>query len=136
MRISDWSSDVCSSDLRIDPRPESLAGATPDICIHRRTKAARQTGGGLADRCHAGGGDGIRQPIVRGGDRRMVDLDEAVVSHCPSPPRPVRQGWRRHRSEEHTSELQSLMRISYAVFCLKKKNNKQRNSISYTVDAY
>src|SRR3546814_8672748 len=32
----------------------------------------------------------------------------------------------RHRSEEHTSELQSLMRISYAVFCLKKKNNKNK----------
>src|SRR3546814_8407378 len=36
---------------------------------------------------------------------------------------PARHAWRR-RSEEHTSELQSLMRISYAVFCLKKKNNK------------
>src|SRR3546814_6412926 len=34
------------------------------------------------------------------------------------------------RSEEHTSELQSLMRISYAVFCLKKKNNKQSSIIS------
>src|SRR3546814_9056967 len=34
----------------------------------------------------------------------------------------------RSRSEEHTSELQSLMRISYAVFCLKKKNNKDRNA--------
>src|SRR3546814_4612137 len=33
-----------------------------------------------------------------------------------------------HRSEEHTSELQSLMRISYAVFCLKKKKNKQTNT--------
>src|SRR3546814_7397436 len=35
------------------------------------------------------------------------------------------------RSEEHTSELQSLMRISYAVFCLKKKKNKKRTNISY-----
>src|SRR3546814_8011940 len=35
-------------------------------------------------------------------------------------------GHHRQRSEEHTSELQSLMRISYAVFCLKKKNNKQQ----------
>src|SRR3546814_7450931 len=38
---------------------------------------------------------------------------------------------RRSRSEEHTSELQSLMRISYAVFCLKKKNNKKQTSNSY-----
>src|SRR3546814_977556 len=36
------------------------------------------------------------------------------------------------RSEEHTSELQSLMRISYAVFCLKKKTNKTHNDIKYT----
>src|SRR3546814_1943985 len=37
------------------------------------------------------------------------------------------------RSEEHTSELQSLMRISYAVFCLKKKNTKKRQKISYSI---
>src|SRR3546814_8878581 len=36
------------------------------------------------------------------------------------------------RSEEHTSELQSLMRISYAVFCLKKKNKKQKTKTTYT----
>src|SRR3546814_4656395 len=47
----------------------------------------------------------------------------------------------RERSEEHTSELQSLMRISYAVFCLKKKNNKNLytfllSSISYTIFIY
>src|SRR3546814_9356063 len=38
----------------------------------------------------------------------------------------------RQRSEEHTSELQSLMRISYAVFCLKKKNNKKKNRYEQT----
>src|SRR3546814_7746458 len=41
-----------------------------------------------------------------------------------APPRPRRSRTERRRSEEHTSELQSLMRISYAVFCLKKKNYK------------
>src|SRR3546814_1835252 len=40
----------------------------------------------------------------------------------------VRANVRRHRSEEHTSELQSLMRISYALFCLKKKNNTKHDS--------
>src|SRR3546814_9941398 len=40
------------------------------------------------------------------------------------------------RSEEHTSELQSLMRISYAVFCLKKKNKQRHNTIQYTVKCY
>src|SRR3546814_4337763 len=39
----------------------------------------------------------------------------------------IRQPKRRERSEEHTSELQSLMRISYAVFCLKKKKRKHKN---------
>src|SRR3546814_2697425 len=39
-----------------------------------------------------------------------------------------------HRSEEHTSELQSLMRISYAVFCLKKKKNKRRNTHPQSYD--
>src|SRR3546814_1033639 len=53
--------------------------------------------------------------------------------HSPSPP-----GHRRSRSEEHTSELQSLMRISYAVFCLKKKNpltsqNTKRDKTSYHI---
>src|SRR3546814_8934746 len=41
---------------------------------------------------------------------------------------PGRAGAEGRRSEEHTSELQSLMRISYAVFCLKKKNNKQKKN--------
>src|SRR3546814_8913776 len=45
------------------------------------------------------------------------------------PPRPCRHRCTSLRSEEHTSELQSLMRISYAVFCLKKKKNKRRTTI-------
>src|SRR3546814_9451235 len=48
---------------------------------------------------------------------------------CPQFP-PSSRDVGRVRSEEHTSELQSLMRISYAVFCLKKKNNKTTNTIS------
>src|SRR3546814_5218794 len=53
--------------------------------------------------------------------------------HCRSAERAARLGRSDHRSEEHTSELQSLMRISYAVFCLKKKNKKINNqSNSYT----
>src|SRR3546814_3403874 len=42
------------------------------------------------------------------------------------------QSWSRPRSEEHTSELQSLMRISYAVFCLKKKNHHTKTTTRYT----
>src|SRR3546814_1392241 len=46
--------------------------------------------------------------------------------------RPPRHGFLEHRSEEHTSELQSLMRISYAVFCLKKKKKRQDNITQQT----
>src|SRR3546814_2884281 len=49
--------------------------------------------------------------------RRMAGMEHAAAARCPA-----RKRNRRGRSEEHTSELQSLMRISYAVFCLKKKN--------------
>src|SRR3546814_8296568 len=51
------------------------------------------------------------------GDHRFRDGDRAYMGDPPHEP----QGWYGLRSEEHTSELQSLMRISYAVFCLKKK---------------
>src|SRR3546814_8883714 len=100
MRISDWSSDVCSSDL--------FRGVDQfDLAVHLAQAEAGQ------DRTLALGTT----------DRRtdLADLD-LLVGHrlTPSPPRlrPRLRG----RSEEHTSELQSLMRISYAVFCLKKKN--------------
>src|SRR3546814_1332923 len=93
MRISDWSSDVCSSDL-ID-RDGHLGFARH----HRRIGHL-----GLGHR-HAGNriGHGWRNGPA------LADRDDTL--HPQS------------RSEEHTSELQSLMRISYAVFCLKKKKN-------------
>src|SRR3546814_10015256 len=98
MRISDWSSDVCSSDL---------------LLLKRLDRRDRQTGkiAGLVD--EAG--------------RLVLDLLDLVVDLLQRP------GGGQHvlrvvagRSEEHTSELQSLMRISYAVFCLKKKKQTER----------
>src|SRR3546814_1939414 len=102
MRISDWSSDVCSSDLvqqhldehqqaeveplRVEPHPES-----EDVAVLLQSL----------------------QPLA-GGRRGQPDLVGEVN--------------RSDRSEEHTSELQSLMRISYAVFCLKKKNTTNEQS--------
>src|SRR3546814_6409635 len=71
----------------------------------------------------------FRSPVAK-------DLEHAQP-HCPSDParhrRPDRErGARRAgRSEEHTSELQSLMRISYAVFCLKKKKKSNQNKNKY-----
>src|SRR3546814_9292202 len=55
----------------------------------------------------------------------MTPQSTAVLSIAEAPPR----RWQ-ERSEEHTSELQSLMRISYAVFCLKKTNNKKKRNIN------
>src|SRR3546814_10739890 len=86
MRISDWSSDVCSSDLHdqiLDPdqRNPGAVGAHQAIgAVDRQDGAAMRVAGAVA--------------------------------------------FAEQKSEEHTSELQSLMRISYAVFCLKKKKKK------------
>src|SRR3546814_3685975 len=110
MRISDWSSDVCSSDLAERARiaAESLR---PDVQV---TDLARQHGITRWQVYH------WRKRLREG----RLALPESVASapafaalmvEEPPQPRPA------NRSEEHTSELQSLMRISYAVFCLKKK---------------
>src|SRR3546814_3813636 len=116
MRISDWSSDVCSADLEERARTRGAA----DLVDHRpprkgvRAAAAgqglRQAGEGhAADRLHhRRQGDARRAPPARRG----------AGDRCR---RAAARGDQRARSEEHTSELQSLMRISYAVFCLKKK---------------
>src|SRR3546814_1783575 len=103
MRISDWSSDVCSSDLRSSPAcfADSVTFA---VCASTSTKCLRRAVGEDAERLEAAAKATVFRVFMM------------------SPP-PV-------RSEEHTSELQSLMRISYAVFCLKKKNNTPpKNSV-------
>src|SRR3546814_9642711 len=91
MRISDWSSDVCSSDLKT----RTLSG--PGTFGATGTVQASQSLGGNVSRM-----------LAKGPTMRSRDI----------------------RSEEHTSELQSLMRISYAVFCLKKKK------INYALDIH
>src|SRR3546814_3390400 len=100
MRISDWSSDVCSSDLRIFP-----------------FRLSRQF---LA--CPSGIGMGI---LVSDMNDRMVEqrVDGTVGAGRMPPVCAKAEGPPLQRSEEHTSELQSLMRISYAVFCSKKKKH-------------
>src|SRR3546814_4413558 len=97
MRISDWSSDVCSSDL--EAAQDRRRGRCGGVDSAARSRPARRRHRRLV-------GFGIHLP---GAGRR------------PARPRDRPEGRRQGRSEEHTSELQSLMRISYAVFCLKKK---------------
>src|SRR3546814_3577482 len=114
MRISDWSSDVCSSDLSADDQARRAIGLFAIIIASRiaidlvivakhiaaivvtAAIAAAKAAVGAASKGHGGG------------SRR----GENGNTHDRNPP---------DRSEEHTSELQSLMRTSYAVFCLKTK---------------
>src|SRR3546814_4927940 len=103
MRISDWSSDVCSSDLPPTTRP-----ALPPPISNRSLKVTLPNA----------------SLVVKLLLRVIVALIEFKTSTG------VALGSRMLRSEEHTSELQSLMRISYAVFCLKKKNSKQQRDIT------
>src|SRR3546814_10284862 len=104
MRISDWSSDVCSSDLRFRG---ARAAAAADI---RHDHVVALVPFHRADRARE------RRPVAH--DREPELQRRRAAEDVPQVFRP---GDRRGRSEEHTSELQSLMRISYAVFCLKKK---------------
>src|SRR3546814_6457324 len=114
MRISDWSSDVCSSDLLGERRlrDECLgqaAGPEQHQAHSRRLRRVHPQDG------HAGlqGQPRLRHALLALRRRHRRWRGEGLVRGA----RLLRQ----LRSEEHTSELQSLMRISYAVFCLKKK---------------
>src|SRR3546814_10442761 len=102
MRISDWSSDVCSSDLQERRR----RGSGPGIEVQQRRRL-ELTGG-----VEAAAGGVPAQRLGLGQPGQVVD--GRLARHRVGPGFVA-------RSEEHTSELQSLMRISYAVFCLKKK---------------
>src|SRR3546814_3900406 len=114
MRISDWSSDVCSSDL-----PERAAVAAAGRAGATRARTGRRLR--LQRRL-----PGVRGPGA--GDRRGQDAGDAEAAGAAGAGAAGGVGSvtaarrrRGRRSEEHTSELQSLMRISYAVFCLKKQ---------------
>src|SRR3546814_6304414 len=124
MRISDWSSDVCSSDLHLNPV----------LILAARSRPPPSSSEG---RLRQSSACGLRQylsatcsPMVRGGAWKKSSpvwskkSDDVVYT--------LLKMFRAKRSEEHTSELQSLMRISYAVFCLKKKTSRKHNTKQYT----
>src|SRR3546814_2322331 len=121
MRISDWSSDVCSSDLN-DECEETTA--RPRTAASPRSP--QSPGNRLCGRPHRAGRSGrvLREgaPCVPDARRRRANVAPPEREPRRSPARVLPRGLSvNERSEEHTSELQSLMRISYAVFCLKKK---------------
>src|SRR3546814_5275654 len=117
MRISDWSSDVCSSDLRSAPSNRRSGAGHHGTTITRFSQVMAS---------------------ASDTDRQQVCQNSASSPARPSSPKRLRR-WKaktscrpasqacQRRSEEHTSELQSLMRIAYAVFRLKKKKRTDSN---------
>src|SRR3546814_5234570 len=122
MRISDWSSDVCSSDLASPSargRDARLRdGGSPARLSRSQNGTHRHQGGprtSFPSFCR------IRKRDRSAGAGNLCGGGNAVHHREPQ------AAWRcAVRSEEHTSELQSLMRISYAVFCLKKKKKHNK----------
>src|SRR3546814_8619832 len=127
MRISDWSSDVCSSDLSTyqlvsmadvatalgvapgnAPAQASLKPRFPVISARVETVPVKSPG------------DAADDPAI------WANPDDPAASLIVATDK--KAGLYLYRSEEHTSELQSLMRISYAVFCLKKKTYTTSNN--------
>src|SRR3546814_8480073 len=111
MRISDWRSDVCASDLQPTiPKSTLWAGS-------RKCKVSTA----VKDK------NLIRSPSIQGWRQPLIILClPSLLCHLVIPYLQVLPSLRSGnylRSEEHTSELQSLMRISYAVFCLKTKTH-------------
>src|SRR3546814_3075484 len=115
MLISDWSSDVCSSDLaETTTTVEATTTTEPELSEEEAVVKAYVEHWPAFYAFLNGTPPGDPADYFTGD--RLADLPGSIAQFAE-------QGL--ERSEEHTSELQSLMRISYAVFCLKKKNNKQ-----------
>src|SRR3546814_8998756 len=132
MRISDWSSDVCSSDLircLADETLQFVAQKVPidgkalilvrSAALHFRDTDLQR----VKNRQPRQSFDPVGDDIGRRGLHILVGPEISQRLHFPI--------GTDERSEEHTSELQSLMRISYAVFCLKKKK-KSNNETTKT----
>src|SRR3546814_5167596 len=140
MRISDWSSDVCSSDLRLGHARRALQVLQLSVLdrsgrteMHQqRLLPCRADTRHFVQRACSHGLASLRTMGPNGETVRLVaqalQVEENGVVHWQGQFAPILQV--KHRSEEHTSELQSLMRISYAVFCLKKKKI-HKNTTSY-----
>src|SRR3546814_1392340 len=128
MRISDWSSDVCSSDLPTETRPQELREPMSTLVLVRHGKtewSSQNRFAGWADAPLSAAGrqeaQGAGRVLAAAGYRfelactsylsRAAETLDILLEEIGRPTPPVE----RSRSEEHTSELQSLMRISYAV---------------------
>src|SRR3546814_2132876 len=139
MRISDWSSDVCSSDLDTLRRPRQSRARRCQRRSRRGAWCRGSSGGPPVGQIDADAVANGHRLAVERVDFGVRERDGGIESGAEVDPaggiaRAVEfgalLGERNERSEEHTSELQSLMRNSYAVFCLKKKQNE--NNIEYS----
>src|SRR3546814_3236386 len=123
MRISEWSSDVCSSDLKdAKPGEGGFIAHWIDLLDEER------------DRVRAAAALHPDLDAQRALEQAAVRVSIRNLRTFPCIPEREAEGrlTLRGRSEEHTSELQSLMRISYAVFCLKKKTITKDMSVTPT----
>src|SRR3546814_10719806 len=130
MRISDWSSDVCSSDLIVREEEPGLF-----IYLGRRDRMIKRRGFrvelGEIEAALNNHPDVVEAAVMAFSDPDGQVSVEAFLSWGSAEAASILQLKRYcNRSEEHTSELQSLMRISYAVFCLKNKTNTPPNNLS------
>src|SRR3546814_4878943 len=132
MRISDWSSDVCSSDLQqrqigdsLGKAAEKLKDSDKLICrLAAVLEIARETDFESDSAQAAALKELLSETKFLANELESAQTAEAL-REIPDSYADLTK-----RSEEHTSELQSLMRISYAVFCLKKNTHKSNNSHS------
>src|SRR3546814_4337649 len=143
MRISDWSSDVCSSDLLEHAlgRLVALQEAYPDLKASenfaqlQRDLVEVEEHLQYARRFYNGAVRDYNDAVQRVPDllvARSFNFEAAEFFQADDDGRAAVNVELSRRSEEHTSELQSLMRISYAVFCLKKKKkNKEHTTKQY-----
>src|SRR3546814_6209457 len=116
MRISDWSSDVCSSDLSLRLSHPSSRGLHHHHRLHRYRSTRAERNLSARKSASAGGASNFSLPT-------FSPIPLGIC--CSISTRPV-------RSEEHTSELQSIMRISYDVLCLKTDNNRNQSHKTQT----
>src|SRR3546814_1273719 len=137
MRIRDWSSDVCSSDLpdRLDDAALAEAVTAMAERVGKETFLRQQQA--IMGRPDSRPGlPAIRVPTLvlcgRQDASTPLELSEEIAAGIAGSRLCIIED----RSEEHTSELQSLMRISYAVFCLKKKTNQSNRTPHTTTQKY
>src|SRR3546814_7846419 len=131
MRISDWSSDVCSSDLHEAAaflewyrKQNNVTGALKVAVFSSEASPA------YVD---------IAKGLRKYADENKATIDLVEIVYTEVQPTDLTTQVNRvlnKRSEEHTSELQSLMRISYAVFCLKKKIQKYQHTRRRNTDSH